>query len=151
MAKKIIEIDTTTGEETEHRERPFVKLYFDHICDIHKTPSGSRNVLYSMVKRMQYDGIVAVRPKILERIADECGFKGKNKVQQVRNKISELVTVGFLKKEDTGTYAVNPWYFGRGDWKSILTQRHHGIYGIRFTTVFTDDGVTYKSESMENS
>ena len=145
--KKIL-IDKGTGEVLDSREPAFVKLYLNHICDIHKASSGARNVLYSMVKRMQYDGIVAIRPKILESIANECGMKGKTKIQQVRNKISELSSIGYLKKEDHGVYAVNPWYFGRGDWQKILNDRHSGIKGIKFTTLFTNSGMEHSAESM---
>ena len=151
MATKIIEIDTETGETAEHREPKYVKLYLKHICDLNNTPAGSRSVLFSMVKRMQYDGVVAVRPKILEAIANECGLKGKTKIQQVRNKLTKLTQDKFLSKVDTGTYAVNPWYFGRGEWRKILEDRHHGIEGIRFTTVFTDNGAHHSAEIIDES
>ena len=148
MKKNKVTVDTETGEVLDSREPAFVKLYLNHICDIHSTSAGARNVLYSMVKRMQYDGIVAIRPKILENIANECGMKGKTRIQQVRNKISELSTTGYLQKEDHGVYAVNPWYFGRGDWQKILSDRHSGIKGIKFTTLFTNSGMEHSAESM---
>lgn len=136
------------GDQDEKRpnERPFVKLYLDHICDLKCASSGGRNVLMALVGIMNYNSLVAVRPKILESIADECGFKGKNKVQQVRNKISELNKLKLLKKVDIGTYAINPWYFARGEWSKILNDRHMGIEGIRFTTIFTDNGAQHKAE-----
>ena len=148
MKNNKVTLDTETGEIFDSREPAFVKLYLNHICDIHSTSAGARNVLYSMVKRMQYDGIVAIRPKILENIANECGMKGKTRIQQVRNKISELSTTGYLQKEDHGVYAVNPWYFGRGDWQKILSDRHSGIKGIKFTTLFTNSGMEHSAESM---
>lgn len=133
-------------QEKKPSERPFVKLYLDHICDLKNVSAGGKNVLMALVGIMNYKGLVAVRPKILESIAEECGLSGKTRVQQVRNRISELSKLKLLKKVDTGTYAINPWYFARGDWKKILDYRYRGIEGVTFTTIFTDDGVKHKAE-----
>lgn len=143
--KKVILVDSETGESSEQSERPFVKMYFDHVSGLNRASSGAAKVMVSMVRIMSYKGTIAVRPKILEDIADECEFKGKTKVQQVRNKIRELVKLKIIERIDVGTYATNPYLFGRGDWASILDKRINGIEGVVFSTYITDDGVKYKT------
>lgn len=140
-----------TEEVKEKKEPPYIKLYLDLLSDINNTPLGTRNVLNCMLKRLQYDGLVLIRPRVLERIALECDYKGKNKIQQVRNKIAELVRIGILQREDVGTYAVNPYYFGRGDWRKVLSERESGIYGVKFTATITDGTVKYNTEALQNS
>ena len=150
MAKIVSITDTDSGDYKKAKEPKFVKMYVDHICDINNTPSGVKSVLYCMVKRMQYDSCVAIRPKILEAIANECNINGKNKIQQVRNKISHLVKIKFLKKVDTGTYAVNPFYFAKGEWADVARHRYEGIYGISFTTIMTEKGAEHSAKFIKD-
>lgn len=150
MANKILVVDDESGISNEAKEPQFVKLYIKHICDINNIPAGSKSVLNAMVRRMHYDSCIAVRPKILESIAKECGMTGKTRIQQVRNNISSLVKTKLLEKVDTGTYAINPFYFARGEWRDIAKLRYEGVHGIKFTTIMTDEGQTHNAEFIKD-
>ena len=76
------------------REPPYVKMYLDDLSKIIGLGAGSKSVLYELVTKIDYDGIVTITKGTRERIALKIGMKEPS----VRNRISDLVQMDVLKK-----------------------------------------------------
>ena len=122
------EVDFTTGEITkeEHqnivripREPPYVKMYVDDIAKILELTSGCKSLLYGLIRKMDYDGIITLTKSSRERLAEQIGAKEAS----IRNRITELCKKGILRRIGTGEYEANPNLFARGDWADIYKRR----------------------------
>jgi len=133
MAKIIREetksvIDVSTGEvRSEERnqviqfpkEPAYVKLYLDGITRIHDMPSGTSNVLYELLKKMDYEHRINLNAAVKKRICEIVDYKK----QSLDNYLSMLCKNHIFKRVDRGVFEPNPELFGRGDWKDIYKKR----------------------------
>ncbi|QBY46982.1 replication/maintenance protein RepL [Arsenophonus nasoniae] len=101
------------------KEPAYVKMYIDDLSKIVGISAGSQNVLYELVTKIDYDGIVTITKGTRERIAVKTGLKETT----VRNKISDLVASGIIKKSGYCEYEMNPNLFAKGDWHDIYKRR----------------------------
>lgn len=135
----------TSKETTESiiylpSEPPFVKLYLDDITKLFGLPKSSSSILNSLLKKMDYDGIITLVGSSKKRIAEDIGVK----LQTIDNAIQTLLKTDILRRVDRGEYMFNPSIFARGDWKSIVKQRDKFL---ELTIRYTSDGKrTIKSE-----
>lgn len=105
-------------------EPPFAKFYFSDIGRLFGLPSQVKDVLYFLVTRMGYgNGEIAVTAGTKRDICRYVGIYKKNSEQEsvatVNNYLGLLIKKGLLKRKDTGVYLINPYVFGRGEWKDI--------------------------------
>ena len=77
-----IEVDSQTGEERIinetkvvrlPREPVFVKMYIEDIGALHNLPKKSHSLIYELVKRMDYDGLIVLNSSIKRIIAERLG------------------------------------------------------------------------------
>ena len=122
------EIDFETGKITKEkstnvvripREPPYIKLYIDDLAKLLELTSGCRSLLYGLVKKMDYEGIITLTKSSRERLAEQIGVKEK----AVRNQITTLCKKGILRRIGTGEYEANPHLFAKGDWAEINKRR----------------------------
>ena len=165
MAKTIIEskitdstvvVDGQTGEvlqNIEHSqtgtktirtaEPPYIKLYVEdmlYMCDMPKTYT---NLTLELVKRASYandeEGLcVSLNSFVKGKICTACGW---DKMRSLNNALTKLVKGNILKRLGTGTYQLNPFLFGKGEWKDIenirMTWDYSMTKGKTFSTAFT--------------
>lgn len=115
------------------REPAYVKMYIDDISKIVGLSTGAQNVLYELVAKMDYEGIVTITKGGRERIAAKTGLKETT----VRNRISDLAASGIIKKAGYCEYEMNPSLFAKGDWQDIYKRR----CGFRLEINYSKDGV----------
>lgn len=101
------------------KEPPFVKMYIDDISKIVGLSAGSQSVLYELVTKIDYDGIVTITKGTRDRIAVKTGLKETT----VRNRISDLAAAGVMKKTGYCEYEMNPKLFAKGEWQDIYKRR----------------------------
>jgi hypothetical protein len=65
--------------------------------------------------------------------------------QTLRNRLVQLVQKDLLVREGTNEYLANPFYFARGDWKSIVEQRQ--AFQMRIT--YSESGRKIKTRKVE--
>lgn len=160
MAKLITErtvIDGLSGEVT-HSERqiintsrldkepPYIKMYIQDIGHWQGLSAGETAILHLVSSTVDYEGVVHLskyaKDKIKKTLSVTDGF--------VRNTISKLVSKSILLKTEnySGVYKLNPFWFGRGEWKDILEQRKAFVvqitkaYGMELPPS-ARDGVTF--------
>lgn len=124
------------------KEPPYVKMYIDDISKIVGLSAGAQNVLYELVTKIDYDGIVTVTKGTRDRIAAKTGLKETT----VRNRISDLSASGIIKKAGYCEYEMNPNLFAKGDWQDIYKRR----CGFKLEINYSKDGVrTLKGECKD--
>ena len=100
---KTTHLDYSTGEvlSTEDvsvvripREPPYVKMYIEDLSRIVGLSSGAQSVLFELASKIDYEGIVTITKGTRNRIAERTGLKEPT----VRNRISDLVAAGIMRK-----------------------------------------------------
>ena len=119
-------------------EPNFVKLYIDAVMYISDMPTGVSGVMQCILKRLPYadaeeQGIM-INKYTRTKIAEELGMSE----DYVRKSITALVKGKILIHDDTTprscNYKVNPYIFGRGDWKDIEKLRLHVEFNAKGKT-----------------
>ncbi len=150
---EIVQERTTEDEQTLtiiKQEPPYVKLYIQDLLYLSDMPKGLTNVVYSLVSRATYANprdtekglIIGLTGYIREEICKECGYK---KIQSLNNDITKLLKGNIIKRIGTGTYQLNPYLFGKGEWKDINKIRMSWIYDIHGRT-FGEVAFGYKTD-----
>lgn len=123
-------VDHETGEiiETQtdvtftvDREPDYVKLYLKDVLYLKDMSQNLSNFLMSLVKRVTYaseewGNCVVLNASIREVVREECGYKN---MQSVYNNTRKLIAGEILEEVAKDIYRLNPFLFGRGDWRSI--------------------------------
>jgi hypothetical protein len=114
-----IKRETSTSSQNYGKEPPYIKLYIDDLTSILKVPNAQRNVLDLMLRKLDYEGYIALSTRYKKEMAKTLSISD----QSLRNNISKLVKTGIIKSSSYGEYLVNPHLFARGEWKNIVEQR----------------------------
>lgn len=136
-------IDSQTGEvfreERQYtyslpQEPNFIKVYLDNILYLKDIPKKNSGVLFELMKVAHYADhpgggmMIFTNAAMLRMIATTLQVTEKS----VRNAISDLTKGQALIRKERGTYLLNPYLFGKGDWKDIAK--------IRLTVDFSPNG-----------
>lgn len=136
-------LDVTTGEllmnKTEktsvvENEPDYIKLYLADIMKLSNVSRSTSEILYSLLRYMNYDNEIVIISAIKKKICKEL----KLGMETVNKALQTLMKRGILNRKDTGLYAVNPFVFGRGKWKDIKELRLSIIYNENGRTITTD-------------
>lgn len=154
-------VDRETGEEIRREEvydvpvpsePEYVKLYLGDLVKLHDLPGSSSNILYELLKFMDYTNSVIV---IAARRREICNSLG---IQEVTFKkaLTALVQADVLIKKERSLFLFNPNLFGRGPWNNIRKLRLELQYSKagREVSVYIDDrevSLKDKSKSKEPS
>jgi len=147
----IIHQEQSVGTRTIYKqEPPYIKLYLEDILYMADMPKSLSGLTYALAKRATFadkdNGLVIYLNTFLkQQICDECGYEV---MQSLNNAINKLCKGNIIKRLGAGTYQLNPYLFGRGEWKDIdkirTTWNYDAINGRTFSTAFT-----YKDEYNE--
>lgn len=134
---KVIEttehIDYNTGEVKSSTvvrrfkgdEPNYIKVYLGDIAYLHGLSIPTRDLLDELLKYITYGTQEIVLNAVAKkRIAEVTGMA----MQTLNNKLQELLKVGILDRVGTGTFVLNPYLFGKGDWKTINELRNKNIH-----------------------
>lgn len=126
--EETLKVNTQTGEVEEKetkrtihlpREEDYVKIYIKHINYLNNLPQGLDDIIYALLKKINYQNQIVINSAIKRQIAKELG-KTFNTINQY---ITKLVKYDILIRVDTGIYYLNPIFYGKGSWKEILELR----------------------------
>lgn len=130
-------VDHQTGEVTEQRttrvsrspaEPPYVKVYTDNVGSIEGLGAPQKTLLYELVLRLNYQGMILITPMERKRIIDKLGISEKT----FRNNLTAIVKSGLVIRHSPSDYEANPHYFARGSWKQILDRQQDFELRIRY-------------------
>lgn len=125
--------DTLTGEILERtqnvfssqkldKEPAFVKMYINDLGAWQGLTKTETELLYKLTGTVDYDGIIQVTTYTKNKIC----LALKIKPQSFANALSTLVSKLILQRLEGApkqVFTLNPFYFGKGDWKDIIEQR----------------------------
>lgn len=112
-------------------EDSYVKVYLEGLDYIKDMPKDCFVLLCKLMEYCTYaeptkaDGTndsfhINIMTNRKKRIADELGY---NNVNSVSNLLTELIDGGVLFRLDKSCYRLNPWLFGRGEWRHMIDVR----------------------------
>lgn len=115
------EVTSETKENvyTFPKEPPYVKLYLEDVEKIYGLPNSSSPVLYELLRKMDYDGLINLNSTVKNIICEKVGYK----YQTLKNYLNTLVKTDVFRNVGRGVYQPNPNLFGKGDWREIYKQR----------------------------
>lgn len=122
------QVDKETGEEIQTAsstvrrlpsEPAFVKMYIDDLSVLLDIKEGPKNLIWLLIRHMNYEGTIALTRGPKRRIAEELGITEKT----FRNYLWSLSKSKIIHRIDHNEYEFNPSYFARGDWASIYQRR----------------------------
>ena len=135
--------ETGVVNEEEHRkvvklpqEPPYVKMYIEDLAAVLNLPIGVRGLLYALVQRIDYDGIITLGSTSKKKIAERL----KITVGTFDNYLTKLVKAGVLKRIGRGEFEVNPHLFARGDWAEVRRRRDNFGKTFRMTITYSPGG-----------
>lgn len=132
------QIDHETGEvrqETREnvyrlpQEPRYVKMYIEDLGRLLDVPPGPRDILYHLVRRLDYEGLIGLTPGARQRICETANIKP----QTLANYLTTLCKKNVLKHVGRGEYEMNPRYFAKGDWKDIAKRRSAFEMTVRYS------------------
>jgi hypothetical protein len=146
LKEKIVDVETgeiiqekdTVKTKFLEKEPNFVKIYLKDILYLNELSTSYHNVLYAIIKRMDYDNIIYLMKTNKTKIAEEC----KLEVNTVAKAIVELTKKEIILRHGKGEYIVNPFLFGKGQW--------HDIKSLRIKIEYSSYGRTWSTEKTNN-
>ena len=98
---------------------PFIKLYISDLTSILGLPNGTKNLLYSLLMKMDYENMITLTSRSKKEISKRINIK----IQTFDNYLKKLTEVDILRRIARGEYKVNPNIFARGDWIQTSKKR----------------------------
>ncbi len=119
------EITKTSEKQTEvySTEPDYIKLYLHDLMYLSDLPERYAKVLFALLPQASWakDGMrVTVTAGSKRLMCKDLGFKS---TQTISNALSDMTKANILHRIETGVYALNPMFFGRGDWRDIQALR----------------------------
>ena len=132
MKKNILrveeEVDRETGEVTRSKqtvqfsiEPSYVKLYLDCLGAFTKNVGLNESLNELLIETLRYmsyadeEQTIYLNSAIKSKI---CAKTGKT-MARYNQAVTKWVKSGILKRVNRGEYQVNPFIFGKGDWRDI--------------------------------
>lgn len=137
------------------REPNFIKLYLDHLSRFKGIQVGLNPILMEMMRSASYANIddrsggqvICLNKWLKESIAKKCNVS----IYRIEQAISEFVKKDYMKRIAIGTYQLNPFLFGKGEWTDIVGIRATYDYATgKVTTEIIHEGENDESEANPN-
>lgn len=115
----------STTKKFRSEEPNYVKLYLADIAFMHDLPATASNLIHELLNYLTYNTQeIALTSHVKKRIADNLGITLKT----LYNRLNQLANKGIIEKEGSGTYKLNPYLFGKGDWKAVRELRKNNLH-----------------------
>lgn len=133
--KEITELDGDTGEikkrvntvvKAFNVEPDYVKVYLQDICYFNDIPKSQMDVLFHLLKHLNYENCIVITSRIRKEIAERLNIGP----QTLSNKINKLAKSQMIKIVGRNEYEVNPNFFGRGEWQKVMSRRETGDFTL---------------------
>lgn len=123
------ETGEVTSTETHRRYRSeepnYIKLYLKDIAYLHSLPSTTSALMHELLGYLTYNTQEIVLNFHTKKVI--CGKLGIV-MKTLNNNLQQLTKKGILDRVGTGTFTLNPYLFGKGDWKSVKDLRERNIH-----------------------
>lgn len=130
--------DLRTGEAVQHtstnvvriaQEPAYVKMYVQDLGNLMELTGGQKTLLYALVSRIDFEGIISLNPSSRKRIAQSVQMTEGS----FRNTLAGLCKKEIFRRVAPNEYEVNPHYFAKGEWRAVVQRRKDFELRIRYT------------------
>ncbi len=101
------------------KEPDFIKLYLNDVMLLSDVPKSKSDILYLLLRKMNYDNEITVVASHKRDIAKELDCSMIN----IDKTLALLVEKSILIRKERGVYIANPRLFGKGSWEDIEALR----------------------------
>ena len=109
----------------DRSEPEYIKVYTGSIDILHKLQPSAKDLLAELLQYVSYGTQeIVLNSAIKKKIAKNTDMA----VKTLDNKLQALARAGILDRVALGTYMLNPFLFGKGDWKTIQSLRNQNIH-----------------------
>jgi hypothetical protein len=118
--------------EKLNKEPAYVKMYISDLGAWQGLSKTESDVLYQIASTVDYEGIIQVTTFTKNKIVKRLGIANST----FANAMSKLVSKLIIQRVDgmRQVFTLNPYLFGKGDWKDIIEQRK--AFVIQFTKAY---------------
>ena len=134
LRKEVVDINTgeLLGSSSEKvgvvpKEPNYVKVYLADIAHLNDLPNWVTGILYELLKRMDYSGMIILNGYVKDQIGKELKITNLNTIDQA---LTKFVKKEILLRKGQGAYLANPWLFGKGEWQDIRAIRLQVNYNL---------------------
>lgn len=144
---EVVQMEVSTDTRTIHKqEPPFIKLYIADVLYMRDMPKGLTNIVYALLEQATYAS-KGLRVYVPTGLKNEIIKQLDIPRQTFNNALVKLCKGNILRRIDTGVYELNPYFFGRGEWKDIdnlrMTWEYDAIKGKTFQgAIIRKDGTS---------
>lgn len=111
-------IETTTSIG---REPAYIKMYFADLALWHGLSKSESDVLHAITGTVDYDGILQITSFMKAKIIGRLGIAPSTFANCLAKLLDKQIILRIPNARQV--FNLNPFLFGRGDWKDILEQR----------------------------
>lgn len=134
---ELLEVEHSEGTRTIYKQEPsYIKLYIQDLLYMVDMPKGLTNVVYALLENVQFanKGLRIYLPTGLKKeLIEKLGTTRA----AFDNALTKLCKGQIIRRESVGVYALNPYFFGKGEWKDIdklrMTWNYDAIRGRTFS------------------
>lgn len=114
------------------KEPPYVKMYINDLGSWQGLSTSETDVLYQIASTVDYDGIIQVTTYTKNKIIARLGIAPST----FANALAKLAKKMIIQRVPNvrQVFTLNPYLFGKGDWKDILEKRK--AFVIQFTKAY---------------
>lgn len=117
--------ESTTVRVVKGEEPSYIKLYLQDISYLYGLPATAGDLMHELLQYVTYGTHqIILNASVKERI---CKVTGIAK-QTLNNRLQDLVNKGIIARDGRSVFVLNPYLFGKGDWKSVRELRSKNIH-----------------------
>jgi hypothetical protein len=143
-------INNETGEVKEEinnktikipKEDNYIKIYIKTIGLLHNLPNSADKILFELLKYVNYDNEIIINKSVKQNIANRLNLS----LSRINMYITNLYKENFLIRKNRGVYILNPFIFGKGNWKDIYNLRKK----LELDIVFKEGEIEIKKSGIK--
>lgn len=123
LTGEITQIDSLIYETIKlPKEPPYIKMYINDLGMMQGLSKTETEVLYCVSSTVDYDGVIQITTYTKNKIIKNLGIKPST----FANALNKLISKIILQRAPDAprqVFTLNPYFFGKGDWKDIIEQR----------------------------
>ena len=117
--------ESTTVRAVKGEEPSYIKLYLQDISYLYGLPATAGDLMHELLQYVTYGTQqIILNASVKEKICEVTGIAK----QTLNNRLQDLVNKGIIARDGRGVFVLNPYLFGKGDWKSVRELRSKNIH-----------------------
>lgn len=104
------------------KEPPYIKMYINDLAMMQGLSKTETDILYSVSSVVDYDGIIQITTYTKNKIINNLKIKPSTFANSLNKLVGKMI-LQRLPGAPRQIFTLNPYFFGKGEWKDIIEQR----------------------------